>query len=66
MINRLPTKPYASQSDRSGESGLPDMDLTNVREWRQQAERFISEYPAAVLAVSLGVGFLIGWWKKRK
>lgn len=66
MINRLPTQPYASRSDRSAERGLPDMDLSKVQEWRQEAERLIGQYPAAVLAISLGVGFLIGWWKKRK
>lgn len=66
MTNRLPTKPYTSRSDQSIEPGLPDFDLSNIREWRRQAERLITENPAAVLAISLGVGFLIGWWKKRK
>ena len=68
MINRVLDKPFETAEETQSIAGLelPQVDLSKIKDWRREVEKLIGDHPAAALGIAVGVGFLIGWWNKRK
>jgi hypothetical protein len=70
MINRIPNNPLETnvgvEKQNSSSLPIPNIDLSVVQEWRRDVEDLIAKHPGTFLAVSVGVGLVLGWWAKRK